>query len=459
MLWIGSAFAATITVDGTLQAALAQAQAGDVIVVPAGTYEERVETIRAGTEGAPIRVVAEGEVIVTAPGEVIEIGHAWMTFEGLIFDGQLGDADTVDVEGTADHLQLVDVEVRNSGRDCIDIDGIEGGGPTDVLVEGALIHHCLYWDGGREDAHGITGGAVQGLRIVDTEIHTFSGDAVQLDPGRSEPGWSDLSIEGCTFWAAPLDEDIAGFPAGMNPAENAIDTKTWDSATERAELSVTDTVAHGFRFGEIDNMAAFNIKEGVSAHFDRVLVYESEIAFRVRGPTRDMGAEIRVDNVWIHNVDVGFRYEDDIEVVQVRHGTFGPSVGEAFHEASSDNTVPEVANCLFEGALPEEATGSSNLSVEDIEDVSIGPDHPAVDAGEELGVATDFEGEPRPSGPAPDVGADELQAAGSPDTGDTGDPRPPHGDTSCGCASGASGALILLLATATIRRRRRGSAP
>ena len=53
--------------------------------------------------------------------------------------------------------------------------------PADVLIEDSLIHHTLNAARGRTDAHGVVAGAVQRLTIRRTEIHTFSGDAVQLE--------------------------------------------------------------------------------------------------------------------------------------------------------------------------------------------------------------------------------------------------------------------------------------
>ena len=93
------------------------------------------------------------------------------------------------------------------------------------LIDGSLIHHTLNAANVRTDAHGIVAGAARRLTIRNTEIHTFSGDAFQIDPGRAAPGWGDIVVEGCRFWLQPLPAAVNGFAAGVVPGENAIDTK------------------------------------------------------------------------------------------------------------------------------------------------------------------------------------------------------------------------------------------
>ena len=57
------------------------------------------------------------------------------------------------------------------------------------------------------------------------------------------------------------------------PGENAVDTKV-GPALPRASITIRDTTASGFREKcFIPNMAAFNLKESISATVDRVTVY------------------------------------------------------------------------------------------------------------------------------------------------------------------------------------------
>ena len=161
---------------GRVQHGLNAARPGDTVTVLPGTYVEVVQTVRDGSSGLPIRVVAQGargSVIMTAPGRVLRVDHAYITIEGLVLDGQYGAADTVDVNAGAHFLTLRNVEVRRSGRDLIDM-----ASPHGVLIENCLVHHALNAANGRTDAHGIAAGAVQDLTIRDTEIHTFSGDGI-----------------------------------------------------------------------------------------------------------------------------------------------------------------------------------------------------------------------------------------------------------------------------------------
>ena len=212
-----------------------------------------------------------------------------------------------------------------------------------------MIHHCLNSTGGRRDAHGIVAGAARDLTISRTEIHTFSGDGVQLDPSRAAPGWNNVLIEACRVWLAPLAQPENGFPVGAVPGENAVDTKTWNDAP-RATIVIRDTQAWGFR-GAIANQAAFNLKENIDATVEGATVWDSEIAFRLRGPTsaRPAGARVLVRHADVHHVDTAVRYEDDIEDLRIWDSSFGPAVTRSFQAASARRSHPDIRNLVEEG--------------------------------------------------------------------------------------------------------------
>ncbi len=464
----------------TIAQGLDAAQPGDRVIVAAGTYSESLQTVRDGIEGAPIVLrgdTTDGPVVVTASGRVLRVDHAFITIEDLVFDGQYGDSDALDINDGANHLTLRRCEVRYSGRDCVDM-----GAPQDVLFVGCLIHHCLNSEGGRTDAHGITGGAVQKLTIRDTEIHSFSGDGVQFDPGRELPGWNDVLIEGCHIWLAPLPQPANGFATGTVPGENAVDTKTHNDAP-RATLVIRDSTFSGFRNGLISNMAALNLKENIDALLDRITLRDNEIALRLRGPTSDRpaGSWVRAQNVVIYDAEVAVRYEDDLENLRLWHVTLGGDVATPFVEAAADNAQLDVRNLLILAAtLPVEvqAPGNSGLAVDQTafvdaagHDYHLAAGSPAIDQGDSIAeVVLDRDAVSRPQGGAPDVGAYEwcddclpqtqLDAgtSSSPDAAPGTDPDastddpdagtdPGQPDAGCGCqhASDAPASAVLIL--------------
>lgn len=405
---------------GRVQAALDKALPGDVVWVLPGTYTESLRTVRDGRPDAPIRLKAtgpKGSAVVTASGRVLLVDHADLVVEGLVLDGQYGPADTVAVRDAADRLVLRDLEVRRSSRELIDM-----AGPRDVLIERCLLHHALDAAGGRTDAHAVAAGTVRNLTIRDSEIHTFSGDGLQVDPGRAAPGWSDVTIERSSIWLAPLPAAENGFPAGTVPGENAVDTKASPSLP-RARLVLRDVVARGFRNGLIGNMAAFNLKEHVAVVVDRVTVSDSEIAFRLRGPAGGDrgGAEVTIMNTVIYDTDVAFRYEDDIRNLRILNSTVGANVATAFVQAGPSSRNLDVRNVLFLGRKPREAAGASNLGVPASafanvrgHDYQLVPGAAAVDAGVSIQeVVGDRRGRRRPEGRGFDVGAHELEASSS----------------------------------------------
>ena len=398
-----------------IQDGLTAAQPGDIVTVAAGTYEESLTTTRSGTASAPIRVRAAGErgtAIVTFAGRVLTINHAHVTVEGLVLDGQYGLGDAVRVATTGNYFTLRNTEVRRSTNDLIDI-----GGPTGVVIEECLIHHALNAANGRTDAHGIVAGPVKNLTVRNTEVHTFSGDGFQVDPGRSAPGWSNVVLEDVRFWLAPLAAPENGFAAGVVPGENAVDTKA-AAGNPRATLTIRNATAWGFRKGLITNMAAFNLKENINATLDRITVYDSEIAFRLRGGGGSTsGAWVTLKNAVVHDVTTAYRYEDEIRNLHIWNNTLGAGITRAFQAANSTTAGVDVRNVLILGSRPAQAVDASNLAVgtgtfADVSrhDYRLAAGSPAIDGGVTISaVSTDRNGVARPVGAAYDVGAYEWQ--------------------------------------------------
>ena len=398
---------------GRIADALAVAVAGDTVLLKAGVYAERLRTVRGGTSTSRLVIRAESDgkaILSSGGGNVVRVSHPYVTIRGLVVDGQYGPYDAVLVDGAATALILQYLEVKRTSKDCIDMRAV-----ANVVVERSLIHHCLNATNGRTDAHGIVAGAVRNLVVRDTKIHTFSGDAIQLDPGRTAPGWDRITIERCQFWLEPLPSGENGFPAGTVPGENALDTKTLGTAP-RATVIVRQTEAWGFRGGLLTNMAAFNVKENVNATFDGVTVSRSEIAFRLRGPGPNGGAWARVQNAVVYDVGTAVRYEDNIERVQVWNTTLGSAIPRFFRAASSTSAGLDVRNVLFLGPSSTMPGGLGNVQATAAFFVSAGAhDYRlasgslAIDAGVSISsVNKDRIGVPRPQGAYWDVGAYEF---------------------------------------------------
>lgn len=414
----------------TIQEALNRARAGDSVVVRDGVYRESLVTVRGGTPAGRITLEAEnpGRVTITQAGRrVMDVRHPMLTIRGLAFDGQFGDADIIRVRSTADHLVFDNNEVSNGRRDGIDLGTNEDNGTRigpdydfleDVTIRGSSIHHLLRMVGGkREDAHGIVAGGVRGFEVRDTEIYYVSGDALQLQDG----GWDDVTVDGVNFWNAPLPQATAGFDAGVNPGEDAIDTKQDRSIWTRGRLTVKHSQFSGWNGDLIDNPSALNLKEKIEAVVDGNTLHGNQVACRLRGRSQDAGAHVTVMNNVFHDNQVALRYEDGIQNLHVLNNTFGADNDRFFVPAPSRTGAGEdfqVRNNLFLGrALPQEAVDRSNLAVGSRgflnlagHDYHLLRDSPAVDSGLSLGgVLFDHDGVRRPVGNGYDVGAYEFR--------------------------------------------------
>jgi hypothetical protein len=167
-------------------------------------------------------------------------------------------------------------------------------------------------------------------------------------------------------------------------------------------------------------MAAFNLKEHVDALVDGVTVWDSEIAFRVRGTTSTApSAWAVVQNAVVHDVTTAVRYEDDLENFRLWNATMGANVARAFQAASSSASL-DVRNLAVLGAAkPPQASDVSNLALSpsaflDVQahDYRLTAGAAAIDSGVALpGVSADRNAVARPQGSAPDVGAYEWCTA------------------------------------------------
>lgn len=459
----------TVHPGESIQAALDAATTGDRILVEPGDYREHLETRAVGvTLRSTVRRAA---VILPPPGDLpghntIEIKHPETVFEGFVVDNEYSKNRAIDLTSfgaggvftPANETIIQDCELKRAARDLLDVGKTDG-----VLVEGCEIHHGLNWDPSqidpRRDVHGITGGEgrLTNLLVRNCSIHTVSGDALQFDPDRSRFGYDNLVFERCTLWNHPMDADdpegLNGFPADAMPGENALDTKGGGRQSDglpHGRIFFRDCVASGWRQGSvvivdtngrpsIGLVAAFNIKEWARVEFDRCTVYDSFVAFRIRGRSDGRGpSEAALRNVVIHHCAKAIRCENNVgdprdytkdggyhhvpePPILVHHVTIGADVETPIVVVAGDHGVLDVENLLVLGSLPAfpaRFTGTVRLAVQESsfvdvshDDYRLMPGSPAVDAGVLIaGVAEDRDGVGRPQGAAPDVGAYEYKA-------------------------------------------------
>ncbi|QTA79106.1 DUF1565 [Desulfonema limicola] len=396
----------------TIAKALTLAEAGDIVYVRKGTYNEKITFPKPGTNEKPITLKAyeKESVIIQQTGQAMYIDKPYIIVEDIIFDGNWGLFDVVKLKSEADFCILRGLEIRNSMRDTLDLSSPEG-----VIIENCLIHDAVWFENGvRKDAHGIVTEGVKNLTIRNTEIFYVSGDTLQFQYN----GWNDILVENCKLWNAPLPSARGGAPAGVYPGENAIDTKYY-TADGRGRLYVKNTTAYGWHSDYIDNAAAFNIKHNVEAEFDGITVYDSEIAFRLRGSASSStgGAWVTLKNAVIYNSDKAVRYEDDIENLHIYNLTFGKDIGSMFQSAGGYGSGFEVKNCLFFSvSKPAEASYISNITADSAafinsaaNDYHLSENAAAIDTGIVLTeVSGDRDSVSRPQGIAYDIGAYEY---------------------------------------------------
>ncbi|HQV30257.1 MAG TPA: right-handed parallel beta-helix repeat-containing protein, partial [Calditrichia bacterium] len=403
--------------------AISAANPGDVIYILPGDYDlsNSLNTVRSGNSGNPITIRgydANDRPHIRQTGRVISIDHAYIVLQDLLIDGEFGDSDVVRVRSGGDNLIIRDCEIRNGTNDGIDLAGAD-----DVLIEGCEIHHMLNGTySNQQDAHGIVATNQVNLTIRGCNIYYVSGDCFQSDPSRSAPLWDNILIEDCRMWTGPLPADAAGFNAGEVPGENAIDTKIDDGAIAngyRPRITIRNVEAFGFVPGYISNRAAFNIKENIEATLDRILVYDCEIAFRLRGPGSRGGAHVTLTNAIAYNNDKNFRLEDGIEELKIYNSTFDLASGAQHVQVAGgyDASTLDWRNCLFLGEVPSQATHNTNMLASagyfvnrNARNYRLVSGAAPINGGDMIAaVQTDFDGYQRNAG-AYDIGAFEFNA-------------------------------------------------
>ncbi|HEX6996410.1 MAG TPA: right-handed parallel beta-helix repeat-containing protein [Gammaproteobacteria bacterium] len=392
---------------------------GDSVLFRRGqSFSGSLDLQRSGSSGSPITIGAWDTGSDPVVFEIVLRGDH-IVVENLLVDHQKNASDAIRIRG-ARNCVIRDVEVRNGTRDGIDVDGADG-----LVIDNVEIHHFLNGSyGSEDDSHGIAVTNTDGITVRNSNIHHVSGDSLQVDPNRVPGSISNnIRIEDSVLWTGPLQEDFnSGWRAGNSPGENAIDTKVLQSGYEneiRMNITLVNVTAYGWSaVPEISNRAAFNLKEKITAVLDRVTVYDSEIAFRVRGSLGN--ANTTIQNAVVYDVGTAIRAEDGVANLKVYNSTFGNGIGRVLQHAgaSSGTDTWDWRNNAFIGSKPTEASHATNLVASASDFVAAGQHDYELKAGSSLidrgttiaGVSVDRDGNAR-SG-TPDVGAYEYSSGG-----------------------------------------------
>jgi hypothetical protein len=217
----------------------------------------------------------------------------------------------------------------------------------DVRIDSCRIHHFLAGTfADQVDAHGITGRGSR-LTIFNCEISHCTGDAWQMDPGRG--AWSDVVIDHCDIWTAPLKSAMAGFEEGQQPGENGVDTKQ-SLDHPRSRLTIRNSVFHGFQAsGYIGMPAALNLKDNVEVLVENCLFYDNHVAVRLRGPGPRGGAQVTLNDCYFYDCDTAIRIEDRAEHLVINRPRFGAGVKQRYQQVEGQ---PPGAQIGPENAAP-----------------------------------------------------------------------------------------------------------
>ena len=412
----------------TVQAGIDLAVAGDTVLIAAGQYNEALRTRSPGTPAAPITLLGEkrGEVLVTNSADnLLVVAHPFIYIKNLIFDGQFAKHDLIRVLPNGDSLVFENNLVINGAKDGIDLGNAATVVPPEfdylnnVVITNSEIRHFLGLDlgGNRIDAHGIVAGGVRNLQISHTTVFMVSGDALQLADGN----WDNVLVDNVQFRNARIDEHLArasGFDVGINPGENAIDTKQDASLPVRGRLHIRQSRFSGWQGDLITNSAALNLKEKVSVVVDACELYDNEIAMRLRGSGgSDVGAHIIARNNVLFDNQRALRIEDELRESRLINNTFAGPGGFQTVSGGAAGDFFAVNNLVLAAEVPKLLPQAFNLAVDDssfVNSVSrnfqLVGDSPAIDNAMTLiEVSTDRLGVTRPQGAGYDFGAFEYQ--------------------------------------------------
>jgi len=422
---------------------------GDTLVILGGRYVLRtfwddMVTPPSGSAGSPTRIVGEaGDRPVLAGRDnlfsAVDVsGTSYVTLENLEITSDGGALFRTGVQAAGDpvdHLVLRDLSIHH-----IDEMGLDIGDVDDLLVERCTFSHCGF------GCIGGPAGAAGGNRdIVIRDCYLgYSGHYYQGGPG---PGPYDRPDGfGIEPSAGPvlIEHSLAEHNRG-----DGLDSKA--AATTIRRCVVANNRCDGVKMwagGRVENTLIYGTGDGSGgaspwagmvlggepdAHFEIVNVTVHDDPSRHAYPVYMQYSEPEPMTVLMRNVVVanghGPVFLGDAVTAHIDHCDFyRPAGGAQVYTGGREYTAAELeAGALGPGNLSADpgfaapAWGSDG-------DFHLTAGSPLIDAGDPTGAPSiDLEGLARPAGAAPDIGAHEYGATGTPDPPSDPDPAPTPG--------------------------------
>jgi hypothetical protein len=184
--------------------------AGDVVFILGGPYPydaDRMLTMD-GTEQSPVVIKGDDKIRFDAGGN--EVAFSYDGSYGVLENIEFYDGTKHRIAATADHLVLRDIEVHNPQDAFIDFNPVVNVSGTQIVIQDSMIY-----DNRRNndtDSHGIQAGAGSSyVWILDSELYNNNGDSFQ-------------ACHEC--FAEPPHHIFIGRNRMHEDRENAVDLKT-----------------------------------------------------------------------------------------------------------------------------------------------------------------------------------------------------------------------------------------
>jgi len=393
----------------TIQAAVkAATSAGDTVAVRAGTYDERVTTAASGAAGNLITIhpySAETVILNSSTNTGFTVKHSYVKVDGFVITGRCTDFEGfISIDTGGNFCQILNNYISGSVDDTMYGIRFKSSSITNCLIHGNVLDHiyypCLNIDG---VGHQIIGNTLQNLwhdamRVFGHD-HLIKGNSFfnMFNDGRTHvdlfqtftPGGSyNIRVEG--NFAVNCQAQIGNFKALTGEAALIHDwiflNNVFYGVTSSANI-------YGLNFQWIGN-----------TFYETTTELGHPLAFKVDTDRAGNNGVVK-NNLFIgcgvNQTNLGW-YSKDPAITGLdadyNYVAAGPAQGFSAKQNFSE--------------IHGKNGGDPRFNNVTMNDFRLLPASPAVDAGVTTEVLTvDKDGVSRPQGPAPDIGAYELDAS------------------------------------------------